>query len=141
MVPGLRVESVTVVRGRYELRVHRVLGAPAGARVRQTGWATGPEESVRSALHGLHGWDSGHEPRAPQGTAYTRWALVPQLSGEAEGTALFAALATLTAEPGNAPLSEAVREVGVDGDTVEVAWADDGSRTRISFEPLTVGHG
>ncbi len=27
MVPGLRVESVTVVRGRYELRAHRVLGA------------------------------------------------------------------------------------------------------------------
>ncbi|MFJ1747551.1 DUF2264 domain-containing protein [Streptomyces sp. NPDC088116] len=156
MVPGLRVESVTVVRGRYELRVHRVLGAPAGVRVRQTGWATGPEESVRSALHGLHGWstgdpgntagsgdsgDSGEELRAPQGTAYTRWALVPRLSGEAEGTALFAALATLTAEPGIAPLAEAVSEVSVDGGTVEVTWADDGSRTRIAFAPLAVGHG
>ena len=36
MVPGLRVESVTVARGPYELRVHRVVGAPPGARVTQT---------------------------------------------------------------------------------------------------------
>ncbi|WP_309058404.1 DUF2264 domain-containing protein, partial [Streptomyces sp.] len=28
MVPGLRVDSVTVAYGRYELRVHRVTGAP-----------------------------------------------------------------------------------------------------------------
>ncbi|MFJ2675668.1 DUF2264 domain-containing protein [Streptomyces sp. NPDC087525] len=142
MVPGLRVESVTVVRGRYELRAHRVLGAPPGARVRQTGWATGPEETVRSALHGLHGWETRDEVRAPQGTAYTRWAIVPRLTGEAEGTALFVALASLTAEPGAAPLSEAVSEVAVavDTGTAEVRWADDGSWTRIAFGPLTVRH-
>lgn len=141
MVPGLRVESVTVVRGRCELRVHRVLGAPPGARVRQTGWATGPDEAVRSALHGLHGWQTQDELRAPQGTAFTRWAVVPRLTANVEGTAVFAALATLTAEPGATPLSGAVSEVRVDGDTVEVRWADDGSATRIAFEPLTVDHG
>ncbi|MEV0039169.1 DUF2264 domain-containing protein [Streptomyces sp. NPDC050804] len=166
--PGLRVESVTVVRGRYELRVHRVVGAPPGTRVRQTGWATGSGsgsgsgsgdsmgdgaaggdgaeagDHVRSALFGLSGWESPDEPRAPQGTAFTRWARVPRLTAEAEGTALFAALAVLTAEPGPAPLSEAVSEVrtpGVDGSTIEVTWADDGSTTRVGFDPLTVQHG
>ncbi|WP_066944615.1 DUF2264 domain-containing protein [Streptomyces lushanensis] len=165
VVPGLRVESVTVVRGRYELRVHRVSGAPPGARVRQTGWATsastgtgtgtgddngegpgggpGGGDGVRSALLGLYGWESADEQRAPHGTAFTRWAHVPRLTAQAEGTALFAALATLTGEPGAISLSEAVstvRTAGVDGSTIEVTWADDGSTTRVGFDPLTVGH-
>ncbi|WP_344563054.1 DUF2264 domain-containing protein [Streptomyces axinellae] len=42
VVPSLWVESVTVVRGRWEVRVHRVVGAPEGTRVRLTGWATAP---------------------------------------------------------------------------------------------------
>ncbi|MFF3060117.1 DUF2264 domain-containing protein [Streptomyces sp. NPDC057909] len=140
MVPGLRVESVTVVRGRYELRVHRVLGAPAGARVEQTGWATGPHDGVRSALHGLHGWETWDEVRAPQGTAYTRWAVVPRLGADAEGTVLLVSLASLTAEPDATALAAAVSGVNVDGDTVEVGWAEDGATTRIAFEPLKVEH-
>ncbi|MFJ8666407.1 DUF2264 domain-containing protein [Streptomyces sp. NPDC093600] len=140
LVPGLRVESVTMVRGRHELRVHRVVGAPHGARVTQTGWATGPDESLHSALHPLHGWSGRDEQRAPQGTAFTRWALLPRLTAGTEGTALYAALATLTAEPEPAPLAEAVTEVRARADAVEVRWADDGSRTRIAFEPLTVEH-
>lgn len=140
MVPGLRVESVTVVRGRYELRVHRVLGAPAGARVEQTGWATGPDDAVRSALHGLHGWETSEEVRAPQGTAYTRWAVVPRLGADAEGTVLLVSLASLTAEPDATALAAAVSAVNVDGDTVEVGWAEEGATTRIDFEPLKVEH-
>ncbi|WP_329450361.1 DUF2264 domain-containing protein [Streptomyces sp. NBC_01724] len=140
MVPGLRVESVTVVRGRYELRAHRVLGGPAGARVEQTGWATGPDDAVRSALHGLHGWETSDEVRAPQGTAYSRWAVVPRLGADAEGTVLLVSLASLTAEPGATALAAAVSAVNVDGDTVEVGWAEDGATTRIDFEPLKVEH-
>ncbi|MFE5111914.1 DUF2264 domain-containing protein [Streptomyces sp. NPDC056663] len=140
MVPGLRVESVTVVRGRYELRAHRVLGAPAGARVEQTGWATGPDDAVRSALHGLHGWETSDEVRAPQGTAYNRWAVVPRLGADAEGTVLLVSLASLTAEPDATALAAAVSAVNVDGDTVEVGWAEDGATTRIDFEPLKVEH-
>lgn len=140
MVPGLRVESVTVVRGRYELRVHRVLGAPAGARVEQTGWATGPDDGVRSVLHGLHAWETSDEVRAPQGTAYTRWAVVPRLGADTEGTALLVSLASLTAEPDASTLAAAVSAVNVDGDTVEVGWAEDGATTRIGFEPLKVEH-
>ncbi|MEU8700060.1 DUF2264 domain-containing protein [Streptomyces sp. NPDC048680] len=138
MVPGLRVESVTVVRGRYELRVHRVLGAPSGARVEQTGWATGPGSAVASALHGLHGWESRDEVRAPQGTAYTPWAVLPRLGADAEGTVVLVALASLTAEPGAAPLDAVVSGVNVDGDTVEVCWAEDAATTRVGFGPATV---
>ncbi|MFF8912866.1 DUF2264 domain-containing protein [Streptomyces sp. NPDC015032] len=141
MVPGMRVESVTVVRGRYELRVHRVLGAPAGARVEQTGWATGRDDTLTSALHGLHGWESRDAVRAPQGTAYTRWAEVPRLSAHAQGTVVLVALASLTAEPDAAPLDAVVSGVDVDGDTVEVRWARDATTTRIGFEPVTVTHG
>ncbi|WP_299534430.1 DUF2264 domain-containing protein [uncultured Streptomyces sp.] len=132
-VPGLRVESVTVVRGRHELRVHRVVGAPPGARIEQTGWATAPDGPVVSALHGLHGWDTREEVRAPEGTAWTRWAVVPRLVGDAAGTVLVAALASLTAEAGPTALDTVVRGVNVDGDTVEVDWAEDGAVTRVSF--------
>ncbi|MCX5415610.1 DUF2264 domain-containing protein [Streptomyces sp. NBC_00059] len=139
--PGLRVESVTVVRGRYELRVHRVLGAPAGARAEETGWATEPGGTVRSALHGLHGWAEQEEVRAPQGTAFTRWAVLPRLGAEVEGTEVLVALASLTGEPGTGPLADAVSGVEVAGETVAVRWADDGSTTRIGFTPLEVTHG
>lgn len=141
MVPGLRVESVTVVHGRYELRAHRVLGAPDGARVEQTGWATGRDDALASALHGLHGWESRDEVRAPQGTAYTPWAVVPRLSASAQGTVVLVALASLTAEPDAAPLDAVADAVTVDGDVVEVRWAQDGTTTRIGFEPVTVTHG
>ncbi|MDT0614938.1 DUF2264 domain-containing protein [Streptomyces lancefieldiae] len=136
MVPGLRVESVTVARGPYELRVHRVVGAPAGSRVTHTGWATGPEEPLVSVLHGLHGWRPEPETvRAPQGTAYAPWAEMPRLSGDAGGTSLHVCLAALTGEPGPVPPAEAVTEVAADDTGVEVTWALDGARTRVSFDP------
>lgn len=148
MVPGLRVESVTVVRGGHELRVHRVVGAPAGARLTQSGWATGPDEPLVSTLHGLYGWTGRDSVRAPQGTAFTRWALVPRLTADVEGTAVFVALAALTGEPGPGPGPDIASVVRVDADpdadpatgTVEARWADDGSTTRIIFDPLAVDH-
>lgn len=140
IVPGLRVDSVTVVRGRHELRVHRVQGAPEGARAEQTGWAVGPGDGVLSALHPLYGWEGRDEARAPAGTAFTPWALVPRLTAGAAGTGLYAALATLTAEPDPGPAAAVVAEVRADTDGIEVRWADDGSLTRIGFEPVTVEH-
>lgn len=140
MVPGLRVESVTVAKGRHELRVHRVVGAPHGARVTHTGWAAGPEETLVSALHPLHGWTDHDEQRAPQGTAFTRWAHVPRLTAEAEGMAVYAALAVLTAEPDPTPLADTATVVSATRDSIEVRWTDDGSVTRIAFEPLAVEH-
>ncbi|MFJ2261798.1 DUF2264 domain-containing protein [Streptomyces sp. NPDC087844] len=141
MVPGLRVESVTVARGPYELRVHRVVGAPAGARLTHTGWATGPLEPLVSALHGLHGWSPEPETvRAPQGTAYVPWARLPRLVGEADGTSVHVCLAALTGEPGPRPLADAVTHVVADGAGVEVIWADGGACTRVSFDPIRVTH-
>ncbi|MFF1412139.1 DUF2264 domain-containing protein [Streptomyces sp. NPDC058289] len=139
-VPGLRVESVTFVRGPHELRVHRVYGAPYGARVEQTGWATGPEEPLRSELHPLHGWEERDEARAPAGTAFTRWASVPRLTAEGGGTRLYAALVALTGETGPEPMTEMVTGVTADRGSIEVGWTQDGSLTRIAFEPLRVEH-
>ncbi|GHB83283.1 hypothetical protein GCM10010306_092400 [Streptomyces umbrinus] len=137
MVPGLRVESVTVARGCYELRVHRVIGAPADSRVSHTGWATDPDGLVVSALRGLHGWDSSSELlHAPQGTAYTRWAQVPRLGGRTAGTTVHVCLAALTAEP--VPLEEAVGALVVEDGEVQVTWARDGARSVIGFGPVTV---
>ncbi|MFI6942519.1 DUF2264 domain-containing protein [Streptomyces sp. NPDC050418] len=136
MVPGLRVESVTVAYGPYELRVHRVLGAPPGARVEQTGWAVGPEEGLGSGLHPLYGWSAADEQRAPQGTAFTRWAVVPRLSGEG-GNGLYACLAALTGTP--VALGGVVEKTTASAREVQVGWAD-GARTRISFGPVTVTH-
>ncbi|MFH8927064.1 DUF2264 domain-containing protein [Streptomyces pristinaespiralis] len=146
MVPGLRVESVTVARGRLELRVHRVTGAPPGAGVEQTGWATGPDEALHSALYPLHGWLEKDEVRAPQGTAYTPWAVLPRLTAPARGTGVYAALAVLCGEPetasdadgGAVAAADAVAAVTVDDDGIEVRWADDGALTRITFDPVAV---
>ncbi|MEW2524993.1 DUF2264 domain-containing protein [Streptomyces sp. NPDC047071] len=141
MVPGLRVESVTVARGRYELRVHRVVGAPPGARVTLTGWATG---ALRSQLVGLYGWggpdsaDGPDEVLAPAGTAYEPCVRMPRLSAAAEGTRVFVALAALGAEP--LPLASAVGEVVLSGSEVLVGWAE-GEWTQVGFDPPRVRHG
>jgi len=84
----------------------------------------------------LHGWEKCDEVRAPQGTAHTRWATMPLLTADAEGTSLLAALALLTADP--VPPSPPVVEVP-DGDRIVVHWRD-GSHTRIAFDPLVVTH-
>jgi hypothetical protein len=159
MVPGLRVQSLTYVRGGLELRAHRVTGAPPGARARLTGWTAGvPDHETRGAhemappdlaryslgsLRGLHGWDENAPAalRSPQGTAFTRWALVPALTGDAEGTALFAALATLppgagsgpAADPG--PLHRAATLVSADATSAVIRWSADGAVTRVAFTP------
>jgi len=134
MVPGLRVESVTVARGRHELRVHRVVGAPHGARVTLTGWAT---ETLRSELAGLHGWGGAERVRAPEGTAYEPWVRVPRLSAGVEGTAVFVALAALGGDADGAPAAEAVAGVTVDGPVVRVHWTR-GPVTVVTFDPVRV---
>lgn len=135
MLPGLRVESVTVVRGALELRVHRVVCAPPGTRVTETGWAGGP--GLRSEIRSLYGWTGWDEIPAPHGTAFTRWTQVRRLVAEVTGTQILAALASLTTEP----VPSAAVVVHADGDTLEVRWTDDGSVTRITFDPLVITAG
>ena len=154
VLPAARLDSLTLVRGRLELRVHRTVNIPAGTAVHHTGWAIAlppgtateteaadgaPEVSLAGAevtgqLLGLHGWDTSRTVRAPRGTAYGTWALVPELTGtvgeDPSGT-LFAALASLTGDPGPAPLTGLVA-VDVAGHTVTVRWSD-GTRTVVDF--------
>ncbi|MET7320579.1 hypothetical protein [Streptomyces sp. NPDC005549] len=120
--------------------VHRLIGAPASSRVIHTGWATGLDGSVVSALHGLHGlhgWDDGSGTlRAPQGTACTRWAQVSRLAGRARGTTVHVCPAALTAEP--LPLEEAVTGRAVEHGRAQVVWALDRARSVIAFGPMVV---
>ncbi|MEU6257003.1 DUF2264 domain-containing protein [Streptomyces sp. NPDC047043] len=151
VLPSARIESLTLVRGRLELRVHRAVGIPPGTPIHLSGWAValspeaaaeaeqtadirlnGPE--VTSQLLGLHGWQTQRPVRAPQGTAYGPWALVPELTGTIGGfgaDTVFAALASLTGEPDPAPLAgQATAEAN--GLAVTVRWAD-GTRTVVDF--------
>jgi hypothetical protein len=134
MRPGLRVESLTLARGPWELRVHRVIAAPCGSRVELTGWAA--SDDLQSELFPLHGWEATDEARAPHGTAFTPWATMPRLTGDVEGTALLVALAILTADP--RPPSPPLVEVP-DGELILVHWRD-GRHTRIALDPLVVTH-
>ncbi|MGW2521454.1 DUF2264 domain-containing protein [Streptomyces sp. NPDC001617] len=151
VLPSARIESLTLVHRRLELRVHRAVGVPPGTLIHHSGWAValapeaavdtgqnaelrldGPE--VSSQLIGLHGWQTQRVVRAPQGTAYGPWALVPELTGtvgESDADTVFVALASLTGEPDPAPLSgQATAFTG--GLAVTVTWAD-GTRTVIDF--------
>src|SRR5882757_8710220 len=127
ILPGLRVESVTVAFGHHELRVHRVVAAPIGARIEQTGWAAG--DDLVSTLRPLHGWTDADEVHAPQGTAFAEWVSVPRLSAPVQGTAVFAALAALSTEP----LPAVITETTATADTLDVRWAG-GAHTRITFD-------
>ncbi|MPY56429.1 DUF2264 domain-containing protein [Streptomyces spongiae] len=151
VLPSARIESLTLARGRLELRVHRAVAVPAGTPVHHSGWAValapgaaaeteqaaevrldGPE--VTSQLLGLYGWETQRAVRAPQGTAYGPWALVPELTGTVgadPGRTVFVALASLTGEPGAAPLAGQAT-AAVDGLAVVVRWAD-GARTVVDF--------
>ena len=149
-LPALRVESATVVRGRYELRVHRVVGAPEGTGAEATGWAVGPDGPMESVLVPLYGWTGRDRVAAPSGTAFTPSARLPRLTGTASGTSLFAALALLDGaaaqdggrEAGAAQdeaAEAAIASVTGDGGALVAEWAD-GARTRIAFAPVRIDH-
>ncbi|GAB3443146.1 DUF2264 domain-containing protein [Streptomonospora sediminis] len=138
VLPALAVESVVVVRARWELRVHRVVGAPARARAELTGWAVAPGEAPAAELHPLHGWAEREEVRAPAGTAFASWVRLPRLVAPVEGTAVFAALAALSADPEPLEAAAVIGEVAAGPDGISLRWADDGALTRIAFGPLRV---
>jgi len=149
VLPSARIESLTLARGSWELRVHRTVGVPAGTPVHHSGWAvavapeTRPDDSgeirldgpeVTSQLLGLHGWQAHRAVRAPEGTAYGPWALVPELTGavgELPSGTVFAALASLTAEPDPPPLTGQVT-VDVHDLVLTARWAD-GTRTVVDL--------
>lgn len=104
------VESLSVLRGAVEIRIHRVT---PGSRVRQTGWAlhrasavttplgitlTSPDAPA-SHLTALHGYASADAVEAPNGTAFGAPALVPVLDGVTEDGWAVAAAVLGDAEP------------------------------------------
>jgi hypothetical protein len=142
-LPAARVDSLTLVRNRIEVRIHRLVNVPEGAEVRLTGWAVArdapaeaaPDQTgevrvtssdVTTQLVAAHGFATPATLRAPQGTAYGRWAAVPALFGAvAPGPAgaIFVSLASLTGEADPAPLTDLVG-VTVSAGAVDVRWQD-----------------
>ncbi|WP_189821059.1 DUF2264 domain-containing protein [Streptomyces finlayi] len=128
--PGIRVLSVTAAHGRGELRAHLVTGAPPGTPVRQTGWAVTPQGPT-AQLDPVHGYGAGApgEPQLPVGPTpfgpSARAAVLQGRTGE-EGSSLFVALASLTAEPDPAPAASLadvqVRTTEAHGFDIHLTW-------------------
>ncbi|MFF7165487.1 DUF2264 domain-containing protein [Streptomyces sp. NPDC008086] len=139
---GGRVETVSLVRGAWEVRVHR-LDVPPDTAVREGGWAvaddaaapdvhTGPGRAVArradgltSALVGLHGWDGAETSvvRATGTNAVGHHSATPVLQ-LARPRPLLVTLVVLSADP-RTPLTGASATVTADG-TVEVRFPDGG---------------
>ncbi|GLW17502.1 hypothetical protein Stsp01_42450 [Streptomyces sp. NBRC 13847] len=132
---GIRILSATLVHGRAELRAHRVTGAAPGTRVRQTGWATTPDGPT-AQLHPVHGYDTPAR-RTPTGSTLigpgTATLSVEGTVTADPGGTLFAALASLTADPDPAPV-HTLAIIRPTRHGMEVTWQD-GTRTHLDLPP------
>ncbi|MGX5207837.1 DUF2264 domain-containing protein [Streptomyces violaceus] len=149
---GHRIETVSVVHGPWEVRVHRV-DAPPGTPVREGGWAvaddtapptarTGPgrararrTDGLTSALVGLHGWsdDEGTVVAAVGANAYGHHSATPLLTlpSHPGGTHLLVTLVVLSADPAVHAVVEGTRvRAGADGG-VEIRFPD-GTRESVA---------
>ncbi|MFF6784169.1 DUF2264 domain-containing protein [Streptomyces sp. NPDC012510] len=145
---GHRVETVSVVRGPWEVRVHR-LDAPPGTVVREGGWAvaddaappvgeSGPGsralarrvDGLTSAIVGLHGWSGdGAVVSARDTNAYGLHSATPVLEGSAAPV-----LVTLVMLSGDPCASHAGASATIDDDgTVDICFPD-GTRERVRRE-------
>ncbi|WP_298803396.1 DUF2264 domain-containing protein [uncultured Pseudokineococcus sp.] len=147
-LPSARVESVVLARGRWEVRVHRLRGVPDGVDVVESGWAvagpavedvvatslpstgrgapdgvllrsSGPSRSLSGSLAPVRGWTTSRAARVPAGTAFGRWALVPELLARTP-VDLLVSVASLTGGTGEDPPPR----VEAEPDAVVVRWAD-----------------
>lgn len=132
---GIRILSATLVHGRAELRAHRVTGVAPGTRVRQTGWATTPDGPT-AQLHPVHGYDTPAR-RTPTGSTLigprTETLAVEGTVTADPGGTLFAALASLTADPDPAPV-HTLATTRLTHHGMEVTWQD-GTRTHLDLPP------
>ncbi|MEU5889752.1 DUF2264 domain-containing protein [Streptomyces sp. NPDC047461] len=139
------IETVSVVHGPWEVRVH---GVPGNSRVREGGWAvaddtaaphahTGPghalarrTDGLTSALVALYGWSDaeGTVVRALDANAYGRHSATPVLEGTGR---LLVTLVVLT--KGEARTTGASATVDDEG-AVDIRFPD-GTRERISTSP------
>ncbi|MFG2130099.1 DUF2264 domain-containing protein [Streptomyces sp. NPDC048751] len=142
---GHRVETVSVVHGPWEVRVHR-LDAPLGTPVREGGWAvaddtvapmgeTGPAlavarraDGLTSALVGLYGWGDteGTVVQDVDVNAVGRCSATPVLQ-RSDGASLLVTLVLLSADP-HARWTGASARVAPDG-TVTIRFPDASTET------------
>jgi hypothetical protein len=171
VLPSVRAESVTIAHGRLEVRIHRFRNVRPGSRIRASGWAVAGERpeafavrlggvsagsgapgvdvsvegtsvgALRSQLVGVVGWAEAGAVPATYGTAYGRWAVLPELRGMTDG-GTHVALASLTAaEVGSDSLAElaGAARVSVVGSRVAVTWTDDGSTSEVDLDAIPWG--
>ncbi|TCC37426.1 DUF2264 domain-containing protein [Kribbella capetownensis] len=138
VLPSARIESLTVVRGALEVRINRLVRIPPDLPVRFSGWAVAaPHPGVvdvrveratgvvatgelRSAVAGLHGWETAGTSSASYGTAYGEWAVVPELLGTTSpDRTVYVAMASLS----GVPVEDSVAGT-VDRGVVTVEWDD-----------------
>jgi hypothetical protein len=144
---GDGIETVSVVHGPWEVRVHRV-DAPTGTPVREGGWAvaddteppvgtSGPgwalarrADGLTSAVVGLYGW--GDEPgavvRAVGANAYGHHSATPVLHGSGGSGPVLVTLVLLSGDP-HTPHTGASATVDAAGD-VDIRFPD-GTRERV----------
>jgi hypothetical protein len=149
VLPQGRIESLVIARGAWEVYVHRLRSVPADIPVMVTGWALAAAtphdldwhvdgvavalrtDATETRLIGCHGFVAAELQRAPQGTAYGAWALVPTLRGTVVPGELLVSASALTSAP-DAPTPE----VEVEGAELAVGWPD-GGRTTCTWATAT----
>ncbi|MFM9697279.1 DUF2264 domain-containing protein [Streptomyces europaeiscabiei] len=157
---GDGIETVSVVHGPWEVRVHRV-ETPAGTPVREGGWAvaddttpptgaSGPgwalarrADGLTSAIVGLYGWGDGPGAvvRAVGANAYGHHSATPVLEepdGAGRSGPVLVTLVLLSGDP-RAPHTGASATVDADGD-VDIRFPD-GTRERVRRSELPYGTG
>ncbi|WP_345476742.1 DUF2264 domain-containing protein [Nesterenkonia rhizosphaerae] len=139
--PGLRVTSVCLVSGIYELRIHRVEGAPAESAAESTGWAVPrgrSKDPVTGLLVALAGWEHTDEVVAPAGTAYASSATVTRLRRLSGADGLYVSIAALTGGDHEADVSQAIEDLRVSEDAVTFRWRGDTADSTVRFRPFSV---
>ncbi|MGJ9373841.1 DUF2264 domain-containing protein [Nesterenkonia sp. CF4.4] len=143
--PGLKVTSVVVVHGTAEVRIHVIEGAPEGASVQSSGWATPVENDagVTSTLLPLVGWTDTGDVRAPEGTAFGTSARVPRLEAPlvSDQRQVFVSLASLAGADVSAETTELrarVEELSVDGKQVSFRWRGQETIVTVGLDPVRV---
>jgi len=151
-LPAAWVDTLVLTDGAHEVRVVRLRGIRPGTPVRLTGWALAAEEpgglttaladapgvagltitggGLVSHLAGLCGFDDGEVLRAPAGTAYGRWALVPAVTGTWHGSLLVAHVRLSDGEAGapdvvGATVDGLSARISLPGGERVVRWSDE----------------
>lgn len=146
----VRVQTVSIVRGPWELRVHRVT-APPGCIVRDGGYAlAGPQppsvhighrwvqvsrpDGLTSVAVALHGFRDAAAAQAVDANAFGVYSSTPYLTstGHPGGSAVYISLIALTADRIDPAALHASVTATIDGDQVMVRFPD-GERVEVGL--------